>query len=59
MYPDEMFRVEDAVLVLARCINNFGGKILSLVPDRLAERVFDSRIVAIDKVSIDKLYSER
>lgn len=39
---------------LTRRVDYFGGEVLSLVPDHLAERVLDGRIVALHKVSFDE-----
>lgn len=54
---DEVFGVQDAVLILAGSIDDFGQVILSLVSYRLAEGVFDGRIVAVHEVPIDELDS--
>ena len=34
-------------------------EVLALVLDRLGERVLDGRVVAVDKVLVDKLHRER
>ena len=44
---------------LAGGINNLRCKLLPLVLDHLAERVFDGRIIAFDKVPLDELDGER
>jgi len=44
---------------LTSSINYLGSIILTLVFDNLAERVFNGGVVALDKVAIDELYSER
>ena len=58
MDADEVLRVEDAVLVLARCVDDLGRVVLSLIPDLLAERVLDGRVVALDKVAVDITHCE-
>lgn len=59
MNTDEVLGVEDAVLVLACCIDNFGGVVLSLVLDHLAECVLNRGIVAIDKMAINESHRQR
>ena len=39
---------------LACCVKNFGCEFVSLVPDILAERVLDSRVVAFHKDTLNK-----
>lgn len=53
-----MLRVQDAVFVLAGSIDDLCCKFLALVFDGLAERVLNSRVVAVDEMAIDKLYCE-
>lgn len=43
---------------LARRVDNLSRKVLILIPDDLAERVFNSRIVAVHKVPVDKLHRQ-
>ena len=40
-------------------VNDFRGKVLALVLDHTAKGILDCRIVALDKMAIDKLDSER
>lgn len=41
---------------LASSINDLGRKVLVLPLDHLAERILDSRVIAIDKVAVDELH---
>jgi hypothetical protein len=59
MDSDEMLRVQDTVLVLSRSVYDLGRVILASVPNGLAERVLDSRVITVHKMSIDKLHGER
>jgi hypothetical protein len=43
---------------LARRIDNFRCKVLVLIPDHLTEGVLNCRIIAVDKVAIDKLHCQ-
>jgi hypothetical protein len=48
--------VEDTVLVLACCVDDFGRVVLSLVLDHFAESVLDRGVVAVNKVSVNESY---
>lgn len=54
---DEVLGVQDAVLILAGSIDDFGQVILSLVSYRLAKCVLDRRVITVHKMSIDELDS--
>jgi hypothetical protein len=43
---------------LTGSINDLGRKLLVLIPDDFAEGVLDSRIVALDKVTVDELHRQ-
>lgn len=47
------------VTYLAGGIDDFGSIVLALVADDLAERIFDGRVVALDKVAVYELHGER
>lgn len=47
------------VTYLSSRVDNLRSKLLTLVLDSLTEGILDSRIVAIDKVSVDELDSKR
>lgn len=57
--PDEVLRVQDAVLVLPGRVDNLRQVVLPLVPDRLGEGVLDGRVVALDEATVDELDRER
>jgi hypothetical protein len=57
--PDEVLRVQDAVLVLPGRVDNLRQVVLPFVPDRLGEGVLDGRIVALDEATVDELDRER
>ena len=59
MDTDEVLVIQNRVLVLTGRINEFDGKILTLVSSILTEVVLDSRVVGIDKVAVDVLYRQR
>jgi len=46
------------VSYLASGVDDLGGKLLVLVPNDLAERVLDGRVVAVDKVAVDELHRQ-
>lgn len=50
---------KEMLMYLTGRVDNLSRVVLVLPPDQLAERIFYSRIVAVDKVAIDKLHSER
>ena len=52
---DEVLVVEDGVFVLAGRVDDFHRVVMVLVVDNLAERVFDGRVVGVDKVTVDIL----
>lgn len=54
MDADEVFRVQDAVLILARGVDDFGRELLALVLDGPVEGVFDRGIVALDEGTFDE-----
>lgn len=56
MDTDEVLRVENTVLVLARCVDDFGRVILSLVLDHFAKGILDRGIVAVDEVAVNESY---
>lgn len=58
MYPNEVLRIQNAVLVLPSSVHDFCREILPLVPDRLAEGVLDRWVVAVHEKTIDELNSE-
>lgn len=55
MDSDEMFGVQDAVLVLACGVDDFSGIILTLISNRLAKSVLNRGVVAVDEMAIDEL----
>jgi hypothetical protein len=54
MDSNEMFGVQYAVFVLAGCINYLGRIILAIVFNDPTKGVFDCRVVALDKVMLNK-----
>ena len=54
--PNEVFRVQDRVFVLAGGVYNLHSKVLVTVPNDLAERVLDRGIVGVDEVAVDVLH---
>jgi len=58
MDANEVLRIQNAVLILASGVDDLGGKLLVLVPNDLAERVLDGRVVAVDKVAVDELHRQ-
>lgn len=58
MNANEVLGVENAVLVLACCVDHLNGKVMVTVADDLAERVLDSRVVRVDEVTVDILDRE-
>lgn len=51
-------RQRSLVAYLSSRIDNLGSVVLSLKPDHFAKGVLDGRVVALDEVAIDELYSE-
>lgn len=58
MDADEVFRVENAVLVLAGGVDHLDGKVMLAVADDFAESVLDGRVVRVDEVAVDVLHCE-
>ena len=58
MDTDELSAVQDCVLVLSCCVDDFGCIVLVLVTDDLGKGVFNGRIVSVDEVTVDKLNCE-
>lgn len=58
MNADEVFGVENAVLVLAGGVDHLDGKVMLAVADDFAESVLDSRVVGVDKVAVNVLHCE-
>lgn len=56
MDTDKVLGVENTVLVLACCIDDFGRVILSLVLDHFAKGILDRGIVAVDEVTVNESY---
>lgn len=50
--PNKVLAVQDAVLILARSVDNFRRIVLPLVPNLFAKGVFDGGVVRLDKVPI-------
>lgn len=59
MDTDEVLRVEDAVLVLARRVDDLGHVVLALVLDGAVEGVLDRRVVVLDKGALDEADGQR
>lgn len=55
VYANKVLRIEYTILILPRGVDNLRGKLLTFVLDRLTECVFNGRIVALDKMTVDKL----
>lgn len=53
-----MLRGERKLVYLAGGIDDLRGKVLVLVANHLAEGVLNGRVVAVDKVAVDKLHRE-
>jgi len=58
MDADEVFGLEDGVLVLAGGVDDFGDKVGALVADGFGEGVFDGGVVRFDEVALDELHRE-
>ena len=58
MYANEVFAVQNRVLVLARRINDLGREVLIPVANHFAEGVFDGGVVGVDEVTVDVLNGE-
>jgi len=56
---DHLLRIEDAVLILAGCVDNFSCILLALVLDLLGKCTLDGRVVTLDKVAVDVADRER
>lgn len=56
MDSNEMFGIQDAVFILTSSVDNFCGIVLAFIPNCLAKGILDRWVVAIYKVSVDKLY---
>lgn len=59
MDADEVFRVEDAVFVLAGGVDDVCGKVLAFVFDGAVEGVFDGGVVVFDESAFDEANGER
>ena len=56
MNTDKVLGVENTVLVLARCVDDFSRVILSLVLNHFAKGILDRGIVAVDEVTVNESY---
>ena len=54
-YPD----MTNMSAYLTGGVDYLSGKVVTTVLDDLAERIFDSRIVAVDEVPVHELHCER
>jgi hypothetical protein len=54
MDPNKVLRVEDAVFILSRSVDNLSHKVLAFVFDWAAEGILNGGIVALLKISFDK-----
>ena len=59
MDADEVLRVQNAVLILARGIDNLEGVVLVSNLDLFTKGILDGGIVALDKMVIDISNGER
>lgn len=55
---DEVFRVEDAVFILAGSVDDVGWKVLVFVLDGTVEGVFDGGVVVFDESAFDEADGE-
>ena len=55
---NEVFGVEDAVLVLAGGVDHLDGEVMVAVADDFAKGVLDGWVVGVDKVAVDILDCE-
>ena len=56
----DMFKVgRELYSYLSRGIYDLGRIVLALVPYHLTKRILDSRIIALDEVTINELHCER
>ena len=53
---DEMFAVENGILVLTGRVDDLHAKILVTVAHDFAEGVLDRRVIRVDEVAVDVLY---
>lgn len=51
--------MEGSQFYLASSVDDLSRKLLPFIFDELAERILNGRVVALDKMSVDKLYRER
>ena len=58
MDTNEVFRVQDAILILAGSIDNFSSIVLTLKSNDLAKGILDRRIIALDEVAVDELHRQ-
>lgn len=56
MDANEVFRIQDAVLILACSIDDFRREVLSLVSNSLTEGVLDRGIITINEMTVDELH---
>lgn len=56
MDPNEVLAVQDAVLVLARRVDDLYAEVVVAVPDHFAECVLDRGVIGVDEVAVDVLY---
>jgi hypothetical protein len=59
MDADEVLAVEYSILILASSIDDLHGKVLVPVADDFAKRIFNGRVVRIDKVAVHELDRQR
>lgn len=59
MYSNKQFLIHNAELVLSGSVNDFSSVLNALVLYGLEELVFNSRVVRLDKVLVNKLDSNR
>jgi hypothetical protein len=59
MDADEVLAVEYSILILASSIDDLHGKVLVPVADDFAKRIFNGRVVRIDKVAVHELDCQR
>lgn len=56
---DKVLGVEYTIFILSSRVDNLGRKVLALVPDSLTKCILNGWVVAVDKMSINKLHRER
>lgn len=59
MDANEVLGVQDAIFILTGRINDLGRIFLASIANSLAEGVLDSRIVAVNEMSVDELHGKR